>query len=381
MKNKLDCTNGTLYAKWTRNSITLATPTRAGYVFKGWFTATSGGTQITSSTVIDKNQTIYAQWDKIIPIEIGDYINYTPDTTAQKVYSKNNLVENLTGSTNNSADITQDNLNWQVLRKYDDGSMDIIGSPTTQYIYFSDATGYNNGVYIMHDICEKLYSRTGIKARSVTLEDMDYWMTNTGKTTKNNYIKNKVSEALSDDYVVNEIYAGDLANNAVTYIKDYSYYPNLYASENGSGINTRTVKTNGITDTNKSTLDRTIRPNSYKQANNLTVTQTSYNMGITNINYGDGSKVLNNSNRYWIASRSVEIVTEEMYWGMNTSMAGFSLRSANTQMGGTAMFDSNCVKYSGGSYLRPVIHLGANVKITRSETASNAGTPHRITQY
>ena len=55
-------TNATLYAKWTRNDITLATPTREGYEFRGWFTAASGGTQITSSTAIDKNQTIYAQW-------------------------------------------------------------------------------------------------------------------------------------------------------------------------------------------------------------------------------------------------------------------------------------------------------------------------------
>jgi len=55
-------TKATLYAKWTRNDISLATPTRAGYTFKGWFTATSGGTQITSATSITANQTIYAQW-------------------------------------------------------------------------------------------------------------------------------------------------------------------------------------------------------------------------------------------------------------------------------------------------------------------------------
>ena len=58
-------TKATLYAKWTRNAITLATPVREGYIFKGWFTAASGGTQITSSTVIDKNQTIYAQWNEV----------------------------------------------------------------------------------------------------------------------------------------------------------------------------------------------------------------------------------------------------------------------------------------------------------------------------
>lgn len=57
-------TKATLYAKWTRNSITLATPTREGYELKGWFTAKSGGTQITSASEIKASQTIYAQWEQ-----------------------------------------------------------------------------------------------------------------------------------------------------------------------------------------------------------------------------------------------------------------------------------------------------------------------------
>ncbi len=43
---------------------TLPTPTRTGYTFKGWFTAASGGTQVTASTTLSSaaNQTLYAQW-------------------------------------------------------------------------------------------------------------------------------------------------------------------------------------------------------------------------------------------------------------------------------------------------------------------------------
>ena len=79
----------TLYAKWTANKYTLTynanggsvsptsktvtydatygtlpTPTRAGYSFKGWYTAASGGTQVTTTTVVktSSNHTIYAQW-------------------------------------------------------------------------------------------------------------------------------------------------------------------------------------------------------------------------------------------------------------------------------------------------------------------------------
>ena len=40
----------------------LPTPTRSSYTFNGWFTATTGGTQVTTSTVFAANDTVYAQW-------------------------------------------------------------------------------------------------------------------------------------------------------------------------------------------------------------------------------------------------------------------------------------------------------------------------------
>ncbi|MBQ7189426.1 MAG: leucine-rich repeat protein, partial [Kiritimatiellae bacterium] len=41
---------------------TLPTPTRTNYTFRGWFTAASGGTQVTASTVVSANVTYYARW-------------------------------------------------------------------------------------------------------------------------------------------------------------------------------------------------------------------------------------------------------------------------------------------------------------------------------
>lgn len=44
---------------------TLPTPTRTGYTFQGWYTAASGGTQITTDTKVSitQNQTLYAHWE------------------------------------------------------------------------------------------------------------------------------------------------------------------------------------------------------------------------------------------------------------------------------------------------------------------------------
>lgn len=53
-------TNGKTYG-------TLATATRKGYTFKGWYTAKTGGTKISSTTKVSlkANQTLYAQWTKV----------------------------------------------------------------------------------------------------------------------------------------------------------------------------------------------------------------------------------------------------------------------------------------------------------------------------
>ena len=64
---------------------TLPTPTRTGYTFKGWFTASSGGTQVSSTTTMGAgNTTIYAKWS---------LINYS-------------ITYNLNGGTNPSTGVT-----------------------------------------------------------------------------------------------------------------------------------------------------------------------------------------------------------------------------------------------------------------------------------
>lgn len=55
--------NTTLYAVWKNPTLTqYVLPVREGYVFDGWYTAASGGTQVTLSTVVSSNMTLYAHW-------------------------------------------------------------------------------------------------------------------------------------------------------------------------------------------------------------------------------------------------------------------------------------------------------------------------------
>jgi uncharacterized repeat protein (TIGR02543 family) len=51
----------------------LATPTRKGHKFKGWYTEKSGGNQISAGTRAAKNTTYYAQWNK--NVKYGKVVN------------------------------------------------------------------------------------------------------------------------------------------------------------------------------------------------------------------------------------------------------------------------------------------------------------------
>ena len=58
-----DTTTQNLYAQWRNPTAgTLEIPTRDGYVFTGWYTAPTGGTQVTSSTAITGDVKLYAHW-------------------------------------------------------------------------------------------------------------------------------------------------------------------------------------------------------------------------------------------------------------------------------------------------------------------------------
>lgn len=70
----------TLYAQWSNPAAgALATPSRSGYGFDGWFTSASGGERINESTTLNDNMTIYAHWTDIYNMgdETYSFENYS----------------------------------------------------------------------------------------------------------------------------------------------------------------------------------------------------------------------------------------------------------------------------------------------------------------
>lgn len=323
----------------------------------------------------------------IIAMHVGDYIDYSPDVAETVTYSNDNMTKysGYTGTSYN-VDLKRDTtMKWQVLRINEDGSMDIIGTPTTSKVKFYDAKGYNNGVYLMNDICKTLYSNSAhnITARSVNQDDMEKWLTDDvkdasgnvttkgGKTAKSESIKNAISSLSGGTDYIKSV---DTANNTVTYYKkNYLYYPILAGYENGIGIDTD-VKTDGIglseenVEVNNTPLIPT-EQTSTQTTNNLTVKQTRYDISINSTNYGAGAKALSIGTRYWVASRCV---------GCYSSSVAFGLRSADLNTNGYYMLHLSYSSYNYASF-RPVVTLKSDVQITPSSTASDEnGTPHHI---
>ena len=54
--------NGTITAQYTENNVTLPTPTKTGYTFDGWYTASTGGNKVTSPYTPTNDITLYARW-------------------------------------------------------------------------------------------------------------------------------------------------------------------------------------------------------------------------------------------------------------------------------------------------------------------------------
>ena len=290
--------------------------------------------------------------------KIGDYVNYTYDTAENYV-----LTSATCGSSSNPADgIPQTTgLKWKILNIDEaNGTVDLISeNPTGTNVYFQGALGYHNGPYLMNAICEAQYSNStlNVKARNISLLDMEKQLTTAGIVARNGYSGDSVQYGKTK-----------------TYTEGYSYYPLLYDGQKGAGVNVTeeeasTKITQPNTDAGNDPYEESVEATSpltdktYKQAKVLTVTQTYYSIPINETNYGDAARVLSSANYYWISGRFVGTDS--------TRYADFGLRRASTGMYGYDMFVSHNYSDSYNYCLRPVVSLSSSI-LSETKDASGA---------
>ena len=308
--------------------------------YKFTVTGTVNGTTYTKEVSVTVNQFKNSILNDI-NIKIGDSVNYTYDPAGS--YS---LSSTYSGSSDQTIAQTT-GLTWKVLNvDKENDTVDIISTnPTSSTVYFKNILGYNNGPYLMNEICKAQYSNKtlGVNARSINLLDMEKHLTSPGITARNAY----QYDSSTAKYGTTKTYPSN------------TKYPSLYANQKGAGPNVSSITPSDITKGNdpyeESKPIATTEPttdNTSGTGNPLTVTQTYYNISIDNTNYGTASTVLANGTPFWVAARFV---------ASYSSYASFGLRFANTITRGYGMFCSDGDTYGYYCALRPVVSLPSSL--------------------
>lgn len=89
VKNLADSGTATLYAQWGDYSVELPTLIRSGYVFLGWFTSATGGSQVSSPATGMSDRTLYAHWKEDVISPTISNVSHT-DTTITISLNRNN---------------------------------------------------------------------------------------------------------------------------------------------------------------------------------------------------------------------------------------------------------------------------------------------------
>ncbi len=276
-------------------------------------------------------------------LKVGDYIDYSPDSAGNYMGLGTSESEKSGSASNPAEGIPQDTtLKWRVMNINDDGSVELVSAtPISSSVYFQGSIGYNNGVFLLNDLCKSQYSNStlGVTARSIDLEDIEKKFNSTGINARNAY----------SGY-----------GNSQTYSGNYSYSPDIYD---------RVGKT-----TAEESKDYYTAPTSatHSQKGTLEIQQTFYLFSNTPSNYFEDNTfyevIFNTDAAYFLASRSASCSSSEAFFG---------LRFVNKKfLGGHQIFNSETITRSNGSNVRPVVSLGSNIKI--STDGGTADAPRTI---
>ena len=299
---------------------------------------------------------------------IGKMVSYTPD-----VASDYELNEAKSGySSTQKIDSNYDPTSWRIMDVDENGNItELFGVPSSSQtaVYLYGAIGYNNGGYLLNDICAKRYKNTalGASGRSLNIEDIESRMNEAGIAARNNF------KAGTTQYGTTRKYK-------------QVQYPAVYTKEKYSGINVSDVSdgTQIITGQVDKSAQLKLNPEGKNQSDeiytslptnsetvgsiveNLTCTQTFYNVlqsgsFYSNTNFYDmifGTKTV-----LWVASRCVECNSDNSnaYFGIRR------IRESYLNGYGLYIFDGD--SNAGGNRLAPVVTFESAVQIK-----SGAGT-------
>ena len=241
-------------------------------------------------------------------ISVGDYVEYSYDGGTY-------IVDGTYSGTNEEKTITILNSGTSIWRVIDvnkqSKQVKIIPTSLNNYeITLNGVNGFNNGVKILNDLCNQIFSNTqyNATAKNINIEDIE-----------------KLSSNLSELKGVN--YGIEKEYNSLV-------YPYVLKGENNNNSNQDDFFYN------------------YENASNIKLMQTYYegNIELKSSKYND----LLPSGSYWISSRAIN----------NTSSADYYLRTLNTvntvTLSGTKLFNSQGQEQSNTFSVLPIVTIESN---------------------
>ena len=315
---------------------------------------------------------------KVKTPQVGDIVSYTPDTpstgydlsTAKSGYSSAQTIDG-----------TYDPTTWKIMEVDESGNVTKLLGIGSKTITFQGSTGYNNGVYLLNDICKSRYGNAslGATARSLTIEDIESRMNSNGIAARN---ANKgYNNTGTTQYGATRKYTGSNAKYPALY--EQEKYAGVHRDAQGNLVEVSDVAdgTQVITGSVNASAQANMNPNGKTQsedvytatttdtsktdATTLTCTQTYYRFDSTPSSYFDDtnfhSMIFGTGTNFWLASRYVNCHS-------NYSCANFGLRNVyNSSLDGGSLFDSDGANYTCTYHLAPVVSLGSGVQIKSGE--------------
>ena len=297
----------------------------------------------------------------IIP-KVGEIVDYKPNTpstgydlsTAKSGYSSAQTIDG-----------TYDPTTWKIMEVDESGNITKLLGIGAKTVTFAGSTGYNNGVYLLNDICKSRYGNAslGATARSLNIEDIESRMNSKGIEARNAYKNGTVQ------YGTTRKYTGS-----------YTKYPAIYAQEKYSGVDVSDVTAGSqvITESADVTAQARMNPNGKSGSDNiyttlpetsettgpsktnLTCTQTDYYMSSPSSYFDDSNfynMIFGIETYFWLASRCVNCNS------LNSS-AHFGLRIvSSSDLGGNSLLYSNGYYYDSNGRLAPVVSLGSGIQV------------------
>ena len=317
------------------------------------------------SKTYTKEQTVTVnQYKAVTSALIGKVVSYTPDTPSTGY----DLSTAKSGYDAQTIDGTYDQTTWKIMEVDENGNITKLLGIGSKNVYFRGSTGYNNGVYLLNDICKSRYGNAslGATARSLNIEDIESRMNATGIEARN---ANKGYNNNSIQYGTTRKYTGS-----------YTKYPALYAQEKYSGINVSDVAdgTQVITGSADATAQAKMNPNGKSGSDdiyttlpetsettgpsktNLTCTQTYYKMSSPSSYFDDSNfynMIFGTGTHFWLASRYVDCYSGSSY-------ATFGLRVVDSSnLNGYALFNSSGTSNNSYNRLASVVSLGSGIQV------------------